>query len=94
MLRSFASAAALIFALALPATLAAEEVTEPAATSPDRVEVTDAAPPAAALRLTPVESRATRDASDAVDAAQFQRGSFWWYVGIIVVAGVILAVVA
>lgn len=59
----------------------------------DIVDVRLAEPPAAGeLRLTEVQLRSEALSDDAM-AAQPSRGSFWWYVGVIVVAGVILAVV-
>lgn len=61
----------------------AEEVS---ATAPALPEI-----PAVAPRLAD-EQRAAPDAGEIV-ADPFTRGSFWWYVGIIVVAGVVLAVV-
>lgn len=50
------------------------------------------APEAAALKLTQVQVE-QRAASDAAPAAQLgPRGGFWWLVGVIVVAAVILTV--
>lgn len=50
--------------------------------------------PAADLKLDPVQMQQQRssEASDAVQEMP-QRGSFWWIVGAIVVAGIILALV-
>jgi hypothetical protein len=50
------------------------------------------APAAAELRLDAVRVE-QKQMADEADAAQWpRRGSFWWLVGVIVVAGVILAV--
>ena len=56
--------------------------------------VTDAAPeaPAPILEKVDVERRATSDQPEAAVQDMPSRGSFWWLVGVIVVAGVLLAV--
>lgn len=59
-----------------------------------RISVVEkAAPQAAALQLTKVQVEKRATADDAAAAQLGPRGSFWWIVGVIVVAGVILAVV-
>ena len=82
----------LLLSLAIAAPLAATEVETPAEAPVPTVavdaveEVAD--PPAMHLEEIQVEERNTVAAAD---AAQFPaRGSFWWLVGVIVVAGVIL----
>lgn len=59
----------------------------------DVTAVVDAAPeaPAPSLETMEVERRATENASDAAVQDMPARGSFWWLVGVIVVAGVLLA---
>lgn len=66
-----------------------------------RIEASPAAPEANApvapgldLREIQVPERAEQESAAAVDAQDMpQRGSFWWLVGAIVIAGIILAVV-
>lgn len=54
--------------------------------------IVEDAPAAPEVRLQSVQVE-ERVAADEADAAQWpRRGSFWWLVGVIVVAGVILAV--
>jgi hypothetical protein len=77
--------------LAVPAARA--EVTPPAAPVVAAVQpaVASAVPSAPELKLR--EVRVPTRAHDRSSAADpFQRGSFWWTVGVIVVAGVILAI--
>lgn len=90
---------ALLFALLLtiaPAARAAEVLpTQPLRTSsvqlPMAAESPTSAEPEARVRAQ--EAQRT-DSGDARSRGDFPaRGSFWWYVGIIVVAGIILAVV-
>jgi hypothetical protein len=72
-------------------------VTQPEAVLPaDPVqpapELAQEAPEAPELQLDPVQARKI-EVTDEAEAAQWpQRGSFWWLVGVIVVAGVLLAV--
>lgn len=86
----------LLLLVALPA--GAVEVPPPAE---DAVTATAAAPalapapdaaPAPDLRLDRVEARQAADQPAAVQDMP-ARGSFWWLVGVIVIAGIILAVV-
>ncbi|HEX6071155.1 MAG TPA: hypothetical protein VFZ18_15065 [Longimicrobiaceae bacterium] len=82
----------LLLSLAIAAPLAATEVEAPEAAPVPTVAVeapADAADaPVMHLEEIQVEQRNT---TAAADAAQFPaRGSFWWLVGVIVVAGVIL----
>lgn len=61
---------------------------------PERVEpvLAEQATEAPELILTPIVAEERSTADDAVVQDMPQRGSFWWVVGAIVVAGVILAV--
>jgi beta-lactamase regulating signal transducer with metallopeptidase domain len=88
---------AIVLLAALPAPAAAQSFVEaapvvsaPAAPTP----VTDAVATAPAQQEKVQESaRAESLARDVRDDRQFaQRGSFWWLVGVIVIAGVLLAV--
>lgn len=80
------AAAAPLHASTVPA--ADEPLPEPVLAEPILVEP---APPAPEMRLEAVQVE-ERAAPDEAEAAQWpQRGSFWWLVGVIVVAGVILA---
>jgi hypothetical protein len=84
----------LLLFLAVPAASASE--TKPAeAAVPEVVpRVTADAPADAGLQLTKVQLEERAPAEDAAVAQDMPaRGSFWWVVGAIVVAGVILAVV-
>ena len=66
-----------------------EEAPVPAAT----VDVPTEQPEAAPMHLQEIRVEERTHAAPAADAAQMPaRGSFWWLVGVIVVAGVILAV--
>lgn len=73
----------------------ATEIPEP---TPVRTPVSEVAAPSGvrapemSLELVRVQETRTEAAEDA-SALQPQRGSFWWWVGAAVVAGVILAVV-
>lgn len=71
----------------VPVAASAPAPAEPSAEAPAAPEVPEIEP-----RLAEEERAAAPETDDAV-AQPFTRGSFWWYVGIIVVAGVILAVV-
>lgn len=84
------SAPALSATTASPAEALAEPSAELAPTT-----VVEAAPEAdeAAMHLDRIEVEQRSAVTDDAAATQFaQRGSFWWIVGVIVVAGVILAV--
>ena len=90
---------ALVFATPLhaaeaePDVTAAENPEAPVAEpTPVAAPELDAAPVAPELRLDPVQVE-QRVVADEAEAAQWPpRGSFWWLVGVIVVAGVLLAV--
>lgn len=87
-----------IAALLLAAPVLGATETDPAEeTVPDvtpSVVAPAEAPPPAQLHLQEVALQESRAAADADAAAQLgPRGSFWWMVGVIVVAGIILAVV-
>lgn len=88
---SFALALAL---LAVPAAARAEAAppAAPAAVQPAVTSAAVQAPQAPEMKLQEVQ---VKDAAQHRDAAapSLQRGSFWWLVGVIVVAGVILAIV-
>lgn len=91
--------AVLVFALLLfiaPALSATETDPAPRADAVAAVEaaVVDHAPgaPAPDLQKVDVERRAVSDASEAAAQDMPRRGSFWWLVGVIVVAGILLAV--
>ncbi len=85
-----------LFALLLSApALGATESDPTDARAPEVVPsaVVEAAPEAEATMQLAEVSLEERTASEDASAAQLpQRGSFWWLVGVIVVAGVILAV--
>jgi hypothetical protein len=67
----------------------AEEAPVPAVT----VDTPSEQPEAAPMHLQEIQLEERTNAAPAADAAQMPaRGSFWWLVGVIVVAGVILAV--
>ena len=88
---------AAVLLAALPAPAAAQSFAEaaPAVSVPAApVPVTDAVATAPAQQEKVQESaRAESLARDLRDDRQFaQRGSFWWLVGVIVIAGVLLAV--
>jgi hypothetical protein len=74
-----------------PEIATAAAAVEPAMAAAEAPVVVQEAPAAPELRLDPVQvERST--AADEAEAAQWpQRGSFWWLVGVIVVAGVLLA---
>jgi hypothetical protein len=57
------------------------------------VEEEKAPPVAPELKLAKVDVKETAPATESAPAQLGERGSFWWIVGVIVVAGVILAVV-
>lgn len=89
---------ALTLALSLLVAPAARADTDEPARAPEpRAEVVaPAAPAAPEMKLEEVEVSAVRKSAPAEGAAVEQlpaRGSFWWLVGVVVVAGVILAVV-
>ena len=93
-MRRFLPIAVIALAAAAPLHASAGPALEEPRTEPDLAEPAMTAPPPAEpemrLEAVQVEERA---APDEADAAQWpQRGSFWWLVGVIVVAGVILAV--
>jgi hypothetical protein len=80
--------------LAAPSLSASEPAPAPEAAPQAAVSVTEkAAPEAPALRLTKVKAEERATPSDARAVQLGPRGGFWWIVGVIVVAGVILAVV-
>jgi hypothetical protein len=88
---------AAVLLAALPAPAAAQSFVEaaPAVSAPAApLPVTDAVATAPAQQEKVQESaRAESLARDFRDDRQFaQRGSFWWLVGVIVIAGVLLAV--
>jgi hypothetical protein len=76
-------------AAARAATVPPAEVAGVAAVRPN---VATPEPRAPEMKLKEVRIQETKQVRDA-DAAMPARGSFWWLVGVIVVAGVILAVV-
>jgi hypothetical protein len=80
--------------LAAPALSASEPASAPAALPEARLSVTEkATPDVPAVRLAKVKAD-ERVSTDKATATQLgPRGGFWWMVGVIVVAGVILAVV-
>lgn len=82
----------LLLSLAIAAPLAATEV-ESVVSTPAPAVVVEApaeAPDAPAMHLQEIQVE-ERNTVAAADAAQFPaRGSFWWLVGVLVVAGVIL----
>ncbi len=83
--------------LAAPAARAQEASLQPAPTPVPTVSTELAAsmsPALAEISTEPVraEAREVRDAKAAKDDQFAQRGSFWWLVGVIVIAGVLLAV--
>lgn len=94
-----------VLSVGLVATAAAQQGVQPGPAQSTVVEATptletENPPPAAELAPLPaleLRSLAPVEASAAVkgEAGQdpFRRGSFWWYVAIVVVAGVILAVI-
>lgn len=55
-------------------------------------EAVEAAPTAPEMQLDPVQVEQRASADEAVAAQLPNRGSFWWLVAVVVVAGVILAV--
>ncbi len=88
---------ALTLALSLlVAPVARADTNEPRSVPEPRVEVVaPAAPSAPKPKLEEVEVSSARKPAQAEEGeseALPQRGSFWWMVGVIVVAGVILAV--
>ena len=88
--------ALVLSALLLAASPLAATETKPAveAVPEARVAIEEKAEPAAPeLDLEKVEARETAPSETAAPAQLGERGSFWWIVGVIVVAGVILAVV-
>lgn len=89
--RSFAIALAMLAvpAAARAATVPPAEVASVAAVQP---EVAAPEPRAPEMKLKEIRVEEAKQGRDA-DAALPARGSFWWLVGVIVVAGVILAVV-
>lgn len=84
--------AALLLAAPLSATSGGSGPAEPRAPSTELASTS--APAALELAVAPAESRRTSSAEARRDQTWPQRGSFWWMVGVIVVAGVILMVVA
>ncbi|HEX7241299.1 MAG TPA: hypothetical protein VF263_13575 [Longimicrobiaceae bacterium] len=82
--------------LAAPAGAAAQESLQPSTPIPTRTPVArvlEAAPVEASLATQPVKAEARETAEARESRDQFaQRGSFWWLVGVIVIAGVLLAV--
>lgn len=83
-----------LFLLVGPSEVRASETAsdEPTAEITSRFSTADA-PSAGELQLTKVQQSERATDSDAAAAQFAPRGSFWWVVGVIVVAGVILAVV-
>ncbi len=86
----------LAFAIALLAAPAAARAdaappAEPAGVAAVQPSLATPAPPAPEMKLKEVRVEEAQQDRDA-DVATPQRGSFWWLVGVIVVAGVILAV--
>jgi len=89
--RSFAIALTMLAApaAARAATVPPAEIADVAAVQPN---VAAQEPRAPEMKLKEIRVEATKQARGA-DAVMPQRGSFWWMVGVIVVAGVILAIV-
>ena len=83
-----------VLLLSAPALSATETKPAEVAAPEARMSVVEkAAPEAATLKVAEVKAE-KRAASDSAPAAQLgPRGGFWWIVGVIVVAGVILAVI-
>lgn len=86
-----AAAVVLLFGLGAPQ-LSATEVDRPAAPAELATPTVDGPEAVGELNLTKVQVEERANADDAA-LVQPARGSFWWLVGVIVVAGVILAVV-
>jgi hypothetical protein len=79
--------------LAVPAAARADDPAPAPPPAPAVVQPVEAPTvPASEMKLKEVRVQADRHADDAVVQGP-ARGSFWWLVGVIVVAGVILAVV-
>jgi hypothetical protein len=89
-----------VIALALvlstaPIAAAAEEPEDRPARDDEKVQpaITEHAPQAPEMRLAPMVIEERAPVEDSAAQEMPARGSFWWIVGAIVVAGIILAVV-
>lgn len=92
-MRRFLPFAILALAAAVPLHASVSPATEEPMPEPALAEpaLAESAPAEPEMRLEAVQVE-ERAAPDEADAAQWpQRGSFWWLVGVIVVAGVLLA---
>ena len=88
--------ALLLSALLLAASPLGATETKPAveAVPEARVAVEEKTPPVAPeVKITKAEAKETAPSETAAPAQLGERGSFWWIVGVIVVAAVILSVV-
>lgn len=65
----------------------------PGVEAPAPSVVSAESPQQTTVELRTVEAREVTTAGDEASALPVQRGSFWWYVAVVVVAGVILAVI-
>ena len=91
--RILAVAIVAVSLLAAPNAQAAEnDVPVPSAEIVPAPTASSDGPMTGSLRLTTVEVQNLANAEDAAAAQFAPRGSFWWVVGVIVVAGVILTV--
>ncbi|HEX2091116.1 MAG TPA: hypothetical protein VHG28_01895 [Longimicrobiaceae bacterium] len=88
--------ALVVVLLAAPLGAAAQEYAQPQAPLAPRAPVTElvaTAPVEAQVVQEPVRAEAREAREEVAKRDQFaQRGSFWWLVGVIVIAGVLLAV--